>query len=71
MSRGRRFQIEPAPSGPWLRPTSTEVPSLVACLAPGAGISDAVHEMYRLAYERARAEVRPTAYEHALCVCLN
>jgi hypothetical protein len=71
MSAGRRFPIAHATSTPWLRPATAEFPGLVACPIPGAGVPEAVQEMYRLAYERAQAEARPTAYERALCICLN
>jgi hypothetical protein len=71
MSAGRRFPIEQATSTPWLRPALAEFPGLVACPIPGAGVPDAVQEMYRMAYERAQAAARPTAYQRALWVCLN
>ena len=71
MSAGRRFPIAHATSTPWLRPVTAEFPGLVACPIPGTGVPEAVQEMYRLAYERAQAEARPTAYQRALCVCLN
>jgi hypothetical protein len=59
---------------PWTRPESETTAGLVVCpLTPSDIGWDAtmVNEVYRLAYERARAALRPSAYELALRVCDN
>jgi hypothetical protein len=63
-------------AGQWPEPSSTPgvQPGLVVCPIPVAmpGIETrAVEELYRLAYERALAALRPTRYEMALQVSQN
>jgi hypothetical protein len=61
-------------STPWLRAEPTREPALVVFpMAPSAACTDAlmVQEIYRLAYERARAAMRPTPYEVARRICWN
>ena len=50
---------------PWPWPTPADAPGLVACPIPGAmpGVfAGAVQVLYRLAYERALADARPSRY---------
>ena len=63
-------------AAPWPEPWSTAgaQPGLVVCPIPVAVPSvetRAVEELYRLAYERTLAALRPTRYEMALQVSQN
>jgi hypothetical protein len=59
---------------PWVRRESGSAPGLVVCpifsLDGGMDVI-AAQEIYRLAYERAQATLRPSAYELAQWVCWN
>jgi hypothetical protein len=60
---------------PWPWSTETTAPALVACPflgMAGRGMTAAgVQELYRIAYERARAAARPTRYSLALSASPN
>ncbi len=61
-------------STPWLRTEPTREPAvMVFPMALFAVCTDApmVQDIYRLAYERARAAMRPSAYEVARRNCWN
>ena len=61
-------------STPWLRSERASGSGLVVCpMLPLGHSMDAtwVQEIYRLAYERAAAAQRPSAYEVAQRVCAN
>jgi hypothetical protein len=73
MSMRRAIAGEGA-STPWFRPASVSEPGLVVypmfshVTGMDAGLAE---EIYRLAYERAQAALRPSAYEILLRVCEN
>jgi hypothetical protein len=61
-------------STPWFRSESGTESGLVLCpMLPLGARMDAstMHEIYRLAYERARAALRPSIYEIAQRICWN
>jgi hypothetical protein len=61
-------------STPWFRPESGTASGLVVCpmLPPGISMDASMaQEIYRLAYERAWAALRPSAYEIAQRVGWN
>jgi hypothetical protein len=58
-----RRAIRPAAQGLMVCPVSLQ--------APAAFAGGWVHEIYRLAYERAQAALQPTWYERNLIPCLN
>ena len=61
-------------STPAFHPSAVMVPSLVMwplVSPPGASTLDASHEVYRLAYEWAKAVLRPGPYELACRVVAN
>jgi hypothetical protein len=61
-------------STPWTRPEPGMAVGLVVCpvAASGVGLDIAtIQEIYHMAYERARAALRPSLYERALLVCGN
>jgi hypothetical protein len=70
MNAGRLARPGLDPATPWPWTATVTVPGLVACPMPVAmGMFAApavVQELYRLAYERARAAARPSRYELAL-----
>jgi hypothetical protein len=70
MNSGRlaRAGLDPATPWPWLTASSAAAPGLVACPVALVGFYAApgvVQELYRVAYERARAAARPSRYELA------
>ncbi len=70
----RRVMSGEGASTPWPGSESGAAAGLVVCpmLAPGVAMDAMkVQEIYRLAYERAQAALRPSAYEMALSVCWN
>ncbi len=61
-------------SVPWLRVESGSAPGLVLCPMLPSNAATAVgtvQEIYRLAYERAQAALRPSAYDIARTACWN
>jgi hypothetical protein len=59
---------------PWSRPDSVSGPGLIVCpmFSPDTGLDASwAQEIYRLAYERAQAALRPSAYEIVQKVCEN
>jgi hypothetical protein len=59
---------------PWVRRDAGLAPGLVVCpmFSPDAGMDVMkAQEIYRLAYERAQAMLRPSAYEMAQKACWN
>jgi hypothetical protein len=61
-------------SMPWVRSERASGSGLVVCpmLPLGHGMEASwVEEIYRLAFERARAALRPSAYERILQECPN
>jgi hypothetical protein len=61
-------------STPWMRSEAGSAPGLVVCpiLSNDSGMDAMMAlEIYRLAYERAQAALRPSAYELAQRVCWN
>jgi hypothetical protein len=75
MNAGRLVRSGLDHATPWPGTTTVTAPSLVACpmvLAPGLiAAPAAVQELYRLAYERARAAARPSRYELARLTLWN
>ena len=70
----RRVIAGEGDSMPWFRGESGPAPGLVVCpmLTPSAGTNATMlQEVYRMAYERAQAALRPTAYELAGRACWN
>jgi hypothetical protein len=59
---------------PWVRSDDGSAAGLVVCpmLSVGTGIHASwAHEVYRLAYERAQAALRPSDYEVSQLFCAN
>jgi hypothetical protein len=73
MFMGREIGGEGA-SAPWIRSEVAPATGLVVCpmFSAEAGMdASMVQEIYRMAYERARAASRPSAYEIAHRICWN
>jgi hypothetical protein len=70
----RHFFGEDGTSAPEMTSAFVAIPALMLCpifLSPAATTHEAVQELYRLAYEKAKAAFRPSRYERAQRLCWN